>query len=250
LAFLFYLFLGVFMNKVAIVTGGASGIGLSIAEKLLKNNYQVIISYNSSTDSARSLLEKYENLDIFQIDLSNPENTQSLIDFAFSKYRKIDLLVNNAGVDLVKMINDTTFDDFDYIMKVNLYSPYFLARGVAKHMIDAKYGNIINISSILGITGGSCESAYSISKAGLDGLTKSLAQELGPSNIRVNSIAPGLIDTKMNSNLTTDEINNLVMDFPISRIGTPDDVADLVLYLEHASYVTGQVIQVNGGWNI
>lgn len=238
------------MNKVAIVTGGASGIGLSIAEKLLKNNYQVIISYNSSTDSARSLLEKYENLDIFQIDLSNPENTQSLIDFAFSKYRKIDLLVNNAGVDLVKMINDTTFDDFDYIMKVNLYSPYFLARGVAKHMIDAKYGNIINISSILGITGGSCESAYSISKAGLDGLTKSLAQELGPSNIRVNSIAPGLIDTKMNSNLTTDEINNLVIDFPISRIGTPDDVADLVLYLEHASYVTGQVIQVNGGWNI
>ena len=238
------------MNKVAIVTGGASGIGLSIAEKLLKNNYQVIISYNSSTDSARSLLEKYENLDIFQIDLSNPENTQSLIDFAFSKYRKIDLLVNNAGVDLVKMINDTTFDDFDYIMKVNLYSPYFLARGVAKHMIDAKYGNIINISSILGITGGSCESAYSISKAGLDGLTKSLAQELGPSNIRVNSIAPGLIDTKMNSNLTTDEINNLVMDFPISRIGTPDDVADLILYLEHASYVTGQVIQVNGGWNI
>lgn len=238
------------MNKVAIVTGGASGIGLSIAEKLLKNNYQVIISYNSSTDSARSLLEKYENLDIFQIDLSNPENTQSLIDFAFSKYRKIDLLVNNSGVDLVKMINDTTFDDFDYIMKVNLYSPYFLARGVAKHMIDAKYGNIINISSILGITGGSCESAYSISKAGLDGLTKSLAQELGPSNIRVNSIAPGLIDTKMNSNLTTDEINNLVMDFPISRIGTPDDVADLVLYLEHASYVTGQVIQVNGGWNI
>ena len=238
------------MNKVAIVTGGASGIGLSIAEKLLKNNYQVIISYNSSTDSARSLLEKYENLDIFQIDLSNLENTQSLIDFAFSKYRKIDLLVNNAGVDLVKMINDTTFDDFDYIMKVNLYSPYFLARGVAKHMIDAKYGNIINISSILGITGGSCESAYSISKAGLDGLTKSLAQEFGPSNIRVNSIAPGLIDTKMNSNLTTDEINNLIMDFPISRIGTPDDVADLVLYLEHASYVTGQVIQVNGGWNI
>lgn len=238
------------MNKVAIVTGGASGIGLSIAEKLLKNNYQVIISYNSSTDSARSLLEKYENLDIFQIDLSNPENTQSLIDFAFSKYHKIDLLVNNAGVDLVKMINDTTFDDFDYIMKVNLYSPYFLARGVAKHMIDAKYGNIINISSILGITGGSCESAYSISKAGLDGLTKSLAQEFGPSNIRVNSIAPGLIDTKMNSNLTTDEINNLVMDFPISRIGTPDDVADLVLYLENAGYVTGQVIQVNGGWNI
>ena len=238
------------MNKVAIVTGGASGIGLSIAEKLLKNNYQVIISYNSSADSARSLLEKYENLDIFQIDLSNPENTQSLIDFAFSKYHKIDLLVNNAGVDLVKMINDTTFDDFDYIMKVNLYSPYFLARGVAKHMIDAKYGNIINISSILGITGGSCESAYSISKAGLDGLTKSLAQEFGPSNIRVNSIAPGLIDTKMNSNLTTDEINNLVMDFPISRIGTPDDVADLVLYLENAEYVTGQVIQVNGGWNI
>mgnify|MGYP000875472740 FL=1 len=238
------------MNKVAIVTGGASGIGLSIAEKLLKNNYQVIISYNSSTDSARSLLEKYENLDIFQVDLSNSQNAQSLIDFTFSKYHKIDLLVNNAGVDLVEMINDTTFNDFDYIMKVNVYSPYFLTKYVSEHMINAKSGNIINISSILGITGGSCESAYSISKAGLDGLTKSLAKELGPSNIRVNSIAPGLIDTKMNNNLTTEEINNLVTDFPISRIGTPDDIADLVLYLEQAGYVTGQVIQVNGGWNI
>ena len=238
------------MNKVAIVTGGASGIGLSIAEKLLKNNYQVIISYNSSTDSARSLLEKYENLDIFQVDLSNSQNAQFLIDFTFSKYHKIDLLVNNAGVDLVKMINDTTFDDFDYVMNVNLYSPYFLTKLATKHMIDAKFGNIINISSILGIKGGSCESAYAVSKAGLDGLTKSLAQELGPSNIRINSIAPGLIDTKMNNNLTTEEINNLVTDFPISRIGTPDDIADLVLYLEQAGYVTGQVIQVNGGWNI
>ena len=136
------------MNKVAIVTGGASGIGLSIAEKLLKNNYQVIISYNSSTDSAKSLLEKYENLDIFQIDLSNPENTQSLIDFAFSKYRKIDLLVNNAGVDLVKMINDTTFDDFDYVMNVNLYSPYFLTKLATSSAVIGFPPKIINRSTI------------------------------------------------------------------------------------------------------
>lgn len=238
------------MNRVAIVTGGASGIGLSITKKLLKNNYKVIISYYSSTDSAKDLLKKYENIDIFQIDLSNPENVQTLVDFVLSKYHKIDLLVNNAGVDLVEMINDTTFNDFDYIMKVNVYSPYFLTKYVSEHMINAKSGNIINISSILGITGGSCESAYSISKASLDGLTKSLAQELGPSNIRVNSIAPGLIDTNMNSNLTADEINDLVKDFPISRIGTPDDIADLVIYLENAGYITGQVIQVNGGWNI
>ena len=148
------------------------------------------------------------------------------------------------------MINDTTIDDFDTVMKVNLYSPYFLIKYCAEHMINAKSGNIINISSILGVTGGSCESAYSASKSGLDGITKSLAKELGPSNIRINSIAPGLINTKMNSNLSSTEIADLIKDFPISRIGTPNDIVDLVLYLEKASYITGQIIQVNGGWNI
>ena len=238
------------MNKIAIVTGGASGIGLAISKTLLNNYYNVIVSYNNSIDSANNLLHEYKNLDIFNVDLSNPLNVKSLIDFTFSKYHKIDLLVNNAGVDLVKMINDTTIDDFDTVMKVNLYSPYFLIKYCAEHMINAKSGNIINISSILGVTGGSCESAYSASKSRLDGITKSLAKELGPSNIRINSIAPGLINTKMNSNLSSTEIADLIKDFPISRIGTPNDIVDLVLYLEKASYITGQIIQVNGGWNI
>lgn len=238
------------MNKIAIVTGGASGIGLAISKTLLNNYYNVIVSYNNSIDSANNLLHEYKNLDVFNVDLSNPLNVKSLIDFTFSKYHKIDLLVNNAGVDLVKMINDTTIDDFDTVMKVNLYSPYFLIKYCAEHMINAKSGNIINISSILGVTGGSCESAYSASKSGLDGITKSLAKELGPSNIRINSIAPGLINTKMNSNLSSTEIADLIKDFPISRIGTPNDIVDLVLYLEKASYITGQIIQVNGGWNI
>ena len=238
------------MNKIAIVTGGASGIGLAISRTLLNNYYNVIVSYNNSIDSANNLLHEYKNLDVFNVDLSNPLNVKSLIDFTFSKYHKIDLLVNNAGVDLVKMINDTTIDDFDTVMKVNLYSPYFLIKYCAEHMINAKSGNIINISSILGVTGGSCESAYSASKSGLDGITKSLAKELGPSNIRINSIAPGLINTKMNSNLSSTEIADLIKDFPISRIGTPNDIVDLVLYLEKASYITGQIIQVNGGWNI
>ena len=238
------------MNKIAIETGGASGIGLAISKTLLNNYYNVKVSYNNSIDSANNLLHEYKNLDIFNVDLSNPLNVKSLIDFTFSKYHKIDLLVNNAGVDLVKMINDTTIDDFDTVMKVNLYSPYFLIKYCAEHMINAKSGNIINISSILGVTGGSCESAYSASKSGLDGITKSLAKELGPSNIRINSIAPGLINTKMNSNLSSTEIADLIKDFPISRIGTPNDIVDLVLYLEKASYITGQIIQVNGGWNI
>ena len=238
------------MNKIAIVTGGASGIGLAISKTLLNNYYNVIVSYNNSIDSTNNLLHEYKNLDVFNVDLSNPLNVKSLIDFTFSKYHKIDLLVNNAGVDLVKMINDTTIDDFDTVMKVNLYSPYFLIKYCAEHMINAKSGNIINISSILGVTGGSCESAYSASKSGLDGITKSLAKELGPSNIRINSIAPGLINTKMNSNLSSTEIADLIKDFPISRIGTPNDIVDLVLYLEKASYITGQIIQVNGGWNI
>ena len=135
-------------------------------------------------------------------------------------------------------------------MKTNLYSAYFASSYASDFMIKEKQGNIINISSIWGQIGGSMETAYSVSKAGLDGLTKSLAKELGPSNIRVNSIAPGIIDTSMNNFLNETELSEIENDIPLERIGTPEDVANTVLMLEKCDYITGQVIAVNGGWNI
>lgn len=147
-------------------------------------------------------------------------------------------------------MSDTSDSDFDTVLRNNLYSAFYLSKEVSPYMINAKSGLIINISSIWGIVGASCEMAYSVSKAGLDAMTKSLAKELGPSNIRVNSIAPGIIDTDMNSFLSKEELSEIVNDIPLERIGLPSDVANTVLFLDKNSYITGQVIQVTGGWNL
>lgn len=147
-------------------------------------------------------------------------------------------------------MSDTSDSDFDMVLRNNLYSAFYLSKEVSPYMINAKSGLIINISSIWGIVGASCEMAYSVSKAGLDAMTKSLAKELGPSNIRVNSIAPGIIDTDMNSFLSKEELSEIVNDIPLERIGLPSDVANTVLFLDKNSYITGQVIQVTGGWNL
>ena len=166
------------------------------------------------------------------------------------KYGHIDLLVNNAGVDEIKPFTDYTDDEFDYIVKNNLYSVFFMSRAVARPMINQKSGSIINISSIWGLTGASCEVPYSMTKAAIDGLTKSLAKELGPSNIRVNSIAPGIIDTDMNQKLSKDDLAKIQDEIPLEKIGSPKDVANLVLAIDKNRYITGQVIQINGGWYI
>ena len=165
-------------------------------------------------------------------------------------FGKIDLLVNNAGIDLVKTINDTSIEDFDNILKTNLYSAFYTSKEVSRYMINAKKGKIINISSIWGIIGASCEMAYSVSKAGIDAMTKSLAKELGPSNIQVNSIAPGIIDTDMNKFLSEEEKKQIEQEIPLEHIGKTEDVAETVVFLANSDYITGQVIQVNGGWNV
>lgn len=236
--------------KVAIVTGSSRGIGAEIVKILASNGYNVVLNYNSSFDSAKEICDNFDNVCMFQADVSSVSEVKKLIDFAFSKFRKIDLLVNNAGCDLIKLISDTSFEEFDKLLKTNLYSAYFASKFASEIMCRQKSGHIINISSIWGNTGSSMETAYSVSKAGIDGLTKSLAKELGPSNIRVNSIAPGIIDTSMNAFLSTDELSSIVEDIPLERVGTCKDVADTVIMLEKCSYITGQVIAVNGGWNI
>lgn len=236
--------------KVAIVTGGSRGIGASIVKKLASNNFIVILNYNKSKKSAEEIAKSSPNVYTFKADVSNSTECDSLINYTIDKFGSIDLLVNNAGVDLIKTVDDISDSEFDHIMKTNIYSAFYLSRAVSKIMITQKKGSIINISSIWGLVGASCESAYSISKAGLDALTKSLAKELGPSNIRVNSIAPGIIDTSMNSFLSEEDKNEIISDIPLMRIGNVDDVSDCVLFLANSSYISGQVLKVDGGWNI
>lgn len=238
------------MNKVAIVSGGSRGIGASIVETLASSGFDVVLNYRFSADNANDIASKFSNVVTFQADVSDHAQVKSLVDFTISKFGRIDLLVNNAGIDLINTLSDTSDSDFDTVLRNNLYSAFYLSKEVSPYMINAKSGLIINISSIWGIVGASCEMAYSVSKAGLDAMTKSLAKELGPSNIRVNSIAPGIIDTDMNSFLSKEELSEIVNDIPLERIGLPSDVADTVLFLDKNSYITGQVIQVTGGWNL
>lgn len=238
------------MNKVAIVSGGSRGIGASIVETLASSGFDVVLNYRFSANKANDIASKFSNVVTFQADVSDHAQVKSLVDFTISKFGRIDLLVNNAGIDFINTLSDTSDSDFDMVLRNNLYSAFYLSKEVSPYMINAKSGLIINISSIWGIVGASCEMAYSVSKAGLDAMTKSLAKELGPSNIRVNSIAPGIIDTDMNSFLSKEELSEIVNDIPLERIGLPSDVADTVLFLDKNSYITGQVIQVTGGWNL
>ncbi len=237
-------------NKVAIVTGGSRGIGKSIVEKLSLNGYNVILNYNNSYQDAQNIANNNSNISIFKADVSNYDDVKNLVNFAITKLGHVDLLVNNAGIDLIKTINNTSINDFDNILKTNLYSAFYTCKEIVPYMVKEKSGHIINISSIWGIIGASCESAYSISKAGLDALTKSLAKELGPSNILVNSIAPGIIDTDMNKFLSDDEKKQIINEIPLEKLGNTCDIADCVLFLANSNYITGQIIQINGGWNI
>ena len=238
------------MNKVAIVSGGSRGIGASIVETLASSGFDVVLNYRFSANKANDIASKFSNVVTFQADVSDHAQVKSLVDFTISKFGRIDLLVNNAGIDFINTLSDTSDSDFDMVLRNNLYSAFYLSKEVSPYMNNAKSGLIINISSIWGIVGASCEMAYSVSKAGLDAMTKSLAKELGPSNIRVNSIAPGIIDTDMNSFLSKEELSEIVNDIPLERIGLPSDVANTVLFLDKNSYITGQVIQVTGGWNL
>lgn len=241
-------------NKVIIVTGASRGIGRAIATMLAENNYKVIANYNNSLLEAKQLQKKLKEknieIDIFKADVSKRNEVQNLVNFALHKYGKIDVLINNAGIDQEKLFQDITDDDWKQIIDVNLYSVFCTTQEVIKDMIKNQSGCIINISSIYGITGGSYAVAYSASKAGIDGLTKSLAKELGPSNIRVNSIAPGCINTDMNKHLSSEDWNEIRNQTPLQKIGESIDIARCVKWLVEDNFTTGQVIAIDGGWCI
>lgn len=242
------------MNKVVIVTGGSRGIGASIVKILANAGYSVVLNYNKSVNEANQIKEQLKNdgkvVEIYKADIRNREEVKSLVDFTISKFGKIDVLVNNAGICQTKLFTDITDDDWNNMIQTNLTSAFYTTQEVLKYMIPKKEGCIINISSINGTTGASCEVHYSAAKAGLDGMTKALAKELGLSNIRVNSVAPGAIDTDMNSFLTESEKNELNNEIPLGRMGKPEEIALTVKWLIENEYTTGQIISVNGGWDI
>lgn len=242
------------MNKVVIVTGASRGIGRNIATTLAKKGYIVIANYNKSENKAIELQQNLEkeniNIDIFKADVSNRDEVKKLVQFVINKYKKIDCVINNAGIDQVKMFLDITDADWNNMISNNLNSVFYMCQEVLPYMIHEKNGVIINISSIWGVTGASCESHYAVSKAGVDALTKSLAKEMGPSNIRINSIAPGFIDTEMNNNLNEEEKQEIKEEIPLQKIGKVEDVSRTVEWIVEDEYITGQVISVNGGWLI
>ena len=237
------------MKKVVIVTGASRGIGNSIAKLLSKEDYQVIANYNKSEIEAKKLKEEF-GVDIFQADVSKREEVKALINYIINKYKKIDCIINNAGIDQVKMFVDITDQDWEYMIQNNLNSVFYMCQETIPYMVNRKEGSIINISSIWGQIGASCESHYAATKAAIDAITKSLAKELGDSNIRVNSIAPGIIDTEMNNNLSEEEKEDIIKEIPLKKIGKKEDIAKCVKWLLEDEYVTGQVININGGWLI
>ncbi len=242
-------------NKVVLVTGGSRGIGADIVKQLATDGYNVILNYNKSEQTAKKIQEdllKYQekNIEIFKADVTKREEVKSLIEFCIKKFGKLDVLINNAGISQIKVFTDITDEDWNMMLQTNLTSCFYTTQESLKYMINSKQGCIINISSIWGSIGASCEVHYSVSKAGLDAMTKSLAKELGPSNIRVNSIAPGIINTEMNSELTEEDLKNIAQEIPLQKIGYPQSITNCVKWLIEDDYTTGQIISVNGGWSI
>lgn len=241
--------------KNVLVTGATGGIGSAIAEAFAKNGCNVALHTFSKPDEAKKKAEELcGNFGVktfyVQADISKESQVKSMFEKMEKDFGKIDILVNNAGVSFVSMLCDTTEDDFDRVMNINLKGAFFCTKEAIKNMVHNKWGRVINVSSVWGNVGASCEVVYSASKAGLVGFTKALARELAPSGITVNAVSPGLVDTQMNSHLSQDDIKDLCEEIPAGRMGKPEEVAHAVLFLasENSAYITAQNITVDGGW--
>lgn len=220
------------MKKV-LITGGATGIGKATAMLFAQKGYDVFVTYNQTEPD-------FDNVTKIKCNLENEEDILNL----FEKVKNIDILVNNAGISLIKQINDTTAEEYDKIMNVNARSYFLCSREAVKLMLKKHEGAIVNVSSMWGQMGASCEIAYSMSKAAVIGLTRSLAEELAPSKITVNCVCPGIIDTRMNGMFDKKELEEEV---PLGRLGTSEEVAEAIYYLTQNKYITAQILGVNGG---
>lgn len=241
------------MKKVALVTGGAKGIGSAIVKRLINDGYKVAFTYNNSEEKAQTLCaETGANCKAYKLDITDSNTVKTVVDDIERNFGEIAVLVNNAGIAEQALFTDITDEMWHRMIETNLSGAFYCSRAVLKYMINRKSGKIINISSIWGETGGSCEVHYSASKSGLIGMTKALAKEVGLSGITVNSVSPGVILTDMTSQFDEETMNALKEETPLNRIGTPEDVAGAVSFLasKNADFITGQNISVNGGMNI
>lgn len=238
----------------AIITGASRGIGKVTAEVFAENGYNVVICYNGSRGEAFRLENELKNSGFsacsFKVDVRNSEEIRELFEYTYKKYGEIDVLVNNAGVSQIKLLTDITDVEIDDICSVNFCGTVRLSRDVIPYMLKKHRGSIINVSSVWGVYGASCESVYSGTKGAVISFTKALAKELGPSGIRVNCVAPGVIDTDMNKDLTDECKNELIENTPLMELGTAKNVAEAIFFLgsERASFITGQVLGVDGGF--
>lgn len=244
------------MSKTVLITGASKGIGANLAIRFAEQGYNVVMNYNSSVQSAillqKSLSESGYNVIAFKANVKNRLDVDLMVKETLYRFGSIDVLINNAGVAHQSLLTDISEQDWNNVIGVNLTGTFNCTQAVLPHMINQKSGSIINISSMWGEVGASCEVAYSAAKAGVIGFTKALAKEVGPSNITVNCIAPGLIETTMNHNMTIEDTAAIIDDTPMGRIGTTNDIAQAALFLasQDASYITGQVLGVNGGFVI
>jgi len=244
------------MSKTVIITGASKGIGAATAILFAEKGYNVVINYNKSFESAKlltsSLIDNGCSVTMMKANVANKKETDILVKETLYKYGSVDVMINNAGISVTGLITDIDDIDSDLIFDVNLKGVYNCCKSVTPVMVNQKFGKIINISSMWGQVGASCEVAYSASKAGVIGLTKALAKELAPSNINVNCIAPGLIETSMNQNITVEDLNALVEEIPLGRMGSAEEIASAAYFLagDSADYITGQVLGINGGFVI
>lgn len=237
--------------KRALITGGSRGIGAELVRAFTREDYSVAFTYNRSKEEALSLARETGALAIYADSACEGDVIRAAAE-ADSAFGGIDVLVNNAGISSFSLFTDLTLEEWNRFLAVNLTGAFLYSRQLLRGMIARKQGRIINVSSVWGLVGSSCEVHYSTAKAGLIGMTKALAKEVGPSNITVNAIAPGVIDTAMNASLTRDDVRELEYETPLFRIGKPSEVADAALFLasEKAAFITGAVLNVSGGFVI
>ena len=240
-------------RKVVFVTGGSRGIGKAIALKYAQNGYNVVINYVSDKTNVEKLQKEFTKLNveclIEKADVSKSEEVEKIVKKAIEKFNKIDVLVNNVGITRDGLLMRMKEEDFDKVIEINLKGTFLITKSVIPYMLKKRDGKIINLASVVGVTGNAGQCNYSASKAGIIGFTKSIAKELASRNIRANAIAPGFIDTDMTSILSDEVKDSINVQIPMKRMGTTQEIANVAYFLgcEESSYITGQVINIDGG---